>query len=170
MLPLASDTSFENSVTSFCDTRRAYNELPQDIKEIVDDVDCTFQFKNNTFYKLEEGDKELIMFENKRIYPDGVTKPLVYNHPYDNGKGLYFTFHYIREMWRRSGKDLDQEWLKQYLLDHVFQEKYIYHHNNWRTGDFIFMDQFHSIHKRNEVEGDRFLYRISFDYEGSFNE
>jgi len=160
----------KNSITSFCDTRRAYNELPDDIKEIVDDVDCTFQFKNNTFYKLDPGDKELIMFENKRIYPEGVTKPLVYNHPYDNGKGLYFTFHYIREMWRRSGKELDQEWLKQYLLDHVFQEKYIYHHNDWQPGDFIFMDQFHSIHKRNEVEGDRFLYRISFDYEGSFNE
>jgi alpha-ketoglutarate-dependent taurine dioxygenase len=73
-------------------------------------------------------------------------------------------------MWRRSGKELDQKWLKQYLLDHVFQEKYIYHHNDWQPGDFIFMDQFHSIHKRNEVEGDRFLYRISFDYEGSFIE
>jgi len=160
----------ENSITSFCDTRKAYRELPDEIKEIVDDVDCTFQFKNNTFYKLDEDDKELIMFENKRIYPEGVTKPLVYNHPWDNDKGLYFTFHYIRKMWRRSGKPLDEKWLKEYLIDHVFQEKYIYHHNDWKTGDFIFMDQFHSIHKRNQVEGDRLLYRISFDYGGLFNE
>jgi len=158
----------ENSITSFCDTRRAYNELPDDIKEIVNDVDCTFQFKNNTFYKLDKNDKELIMFENKRIYPEGVTKPLVYKHPYDTAKGLYFTFHYIRKMWRRNGADLDEAWLMQYLLDHVFQDKYIWHHDDWQPGDFIFMDQFHSIHKRNEVQGDRFLYRISFDYEGVY--
>jgi alpha-ketoglutarate-dependent taurine dioxygenase len=158
----------EDSVTSFCDTRRAYDELPDDIKEIVNDVDCTFQFQNNTFYKLEPDDKELQMFENKRIYPEGVTKPLVYNHPYDGGKGLYFTFHYIRQMWRRSGAELDQEWLKNYLMDHVFQEKYIWHHDDWQPGDFIFMDQFHSIHKRNEVKGDRFLYRVSLDYDHSW--
>jgi alpha-ketoglutarate-dependent 2,4-dichlorophenoxyacetate dioxygenase len=160
----------ENSITSFCDTRRAYKDLPDDIKEIVDDVDCTFQFQNNTFYKLDADDKELIMFENKHIYPEGVTKPLVYNHPWDHDGGLYFTFHYIRKMWRRSGKPLDENWLKQYLFDHIFQEKYIYHHDDWRPGDFIFMDQFHSIHKRNEVQGDRLLYRISFNYEGLFNE
>lgn len=157
-----------DSVTSFCDTRQAYNDLPDDIKEIVNDVDCTFQFKNNTFYKLEPDDKELIMFENKRIYPEGVTKPLVYEHPYDGQKGLYFTFHYIQNMWRRSGADLDQEWLKKYLLNHVFREKYIWHHDDWQPGDFIFMDQFHSIHKRNEVKGERFLYRISFDYENAY--
>ena len=155
----------ENSVTSFCDTRRAYLELPYDIKEIVDDVECTFQFQNDTFYKLDKDDKELVMFENKRIYPEGVTKPLVYTHPYDGEKGLYFTFHYIRKMWRKSGEPLDEAWLKQYLMDHVFQDKYIWHHDDWQPGDFIFMDQFHSIHKRNEVQGDRFLYRISFDYE-----
>ena len=155
----------ENSITSFCDTRRAYLELPYDIKEIVDDVECTFQFQNDTFYKLDKDDKELVMFENKRIYPEGVTKPLVYTHPYDGEKGLYFTFHYIRKMWRKSGEPLDEAWLKQYLMDHVFQDKYIWHHDDWQPGDFIFMDQFHSIHKRNEVQGDRFLYRISFDYE-----
>jgi alpha-ketoglutarate-dependent 2,4-dichlorophenoxyacetate dioxygenase len=155
----------QNSITSFCDTRQAYNDLPNNIKEIVNDVDCTFQFKNNTFYELDEDDKELLMFENKQIYPNGIIKPLVYTHPYDSDKGLYFTFHYIRNMWRRSGKDLDQNWLKTYLMNHVFQEKYMYHHVDWRQGDFIFMDQFHSIHKRNKVIGDRFLYRISFDYE-----
>jgi hypothetical protein len=29
------------------------------------------------------------------------------------------------------------------------------------------MDQFHSIHKRNEVQGDRFLWRITIDYRKS---
>lgn len=157
----------KNSVTSFCDTRRAYNELPDNIKGIVDDVDCTFQFENGTFYNLDPDDKELVMFENKELFPEGLTKPLVYSHPFSGERGLYFTFHYIRNMWRRSGKPLDQEWLKTYLMKHVFQEKYMYHHDNWQHGDLIFMDQFHSIHKRNAVEGERFLYRTTLDYSKS---
>jgi len=157
-----------DSITSFCDTRQAYNDLPADIKEIVNDVDCTFMFQNNTFYHLDKDDKELRMFDNSRIYPKGVTKSLVYKHPYDSAKGLYFSFHYITKMWRRNGIALDEVWLKQYLMQHVFQEKYMYHHNTWKPGDFIFMDQFHSIHKRNEVKGNRFLYRLSFDYENCY--
>jgi alpha-ketoglutarate-dependent taurine dioxygenase len=154
-----------DSVTSFCDTRQAYRDLPDHIKEIVNDIDCTFMFQNNTFYHLDPDDKELRMFDNSRFYPKGVTKPLVYNHPYDGDKGLYFSFHYITKMWRRDGSELDEQWLRKYLMQHVFQEKYMYHHNTWTPGDFIFMDQFHSIHKRNEVQGERFLYRLSFDYE-----
>lgn len=154
----------EDSVTSFCDTRQAYRDLPDDIKEIVNDTKCLFKFENGTFYDLEEDDKELVMFQDKKYFPDGVEKPLVYTHPFDEDKGLYFTFHYIRKMWRENGEELDGEWLKDYLMKQVFQEKYMYHHDDWRNGDFIFMDQYHSIHKRNEVKGERFLYRISLDY------
>ncbi len=157
-----------NSVTSFCDTRRAYEDLPADIKVLVEDIDCTFQFKNKTFYHLDEDDRELMMFENKHLFPEGITKPLVYEHPFDKTKGLYFVFHYIQKMWRRSGERLDEEWLRSYLMDHVFQEKYIYRHDRWQKGDLIFMDQFHSIHKRNAVEGSRFLYRATLDYRHSW--
>ena len=62
-----------------------------------------------------------------------------------------------------------QKFLKEFLFDHVFQDKYIYHHNDWQPGDLIFMDQFHSIHKRNAVEGDRFMYRTTLDYEHVYN-
>ena len=156
-----------NSITSFADTRRAYNDLPADIKELVNDVDCNFKFMNNTFYHLEEGDEELEFFENTNIYPEGLVKPLVYTHPFSKEKGLYFTFHSIKSMWRRSGKPLDEAWLRDYLMKHVFQEKYIYHHDTWQNGDLIFMDQFHSIHRRNEVQGDRFLWRLTIDYSKS---
>lgn len=158
----------EDSVTSFCDTRRAYNELPDNIKEIIDDIECLFKFENNTFYELEEDDKELVIFEQHPDFIEGVNKPLVYEHPWTAEKGLYFTFHYIRRMWRKSGKAVDEVWLRKYLMDHIFQEKYIYHHDNWQSGDFVFMDQFHSIHKRNAVKGNRLLYRLSFDYRRLF--
>jgi alpha-ketoglutarate-dependent 2,4-dichlorophenoxyacetate dioxygenase len=156
-----------NSITSFADTRKAYQELPDDIKELLEDVDCNFKFMNNTFYHLDEGDQELEFFENTNLYPEGLVKPLVYKHPFSGEKGLYFTFHSINKMWRRSGAPLDEAWLRKYLYDHCFQEKYIYQHDNWQNGDMIFMDQFHSIHRRNEVQGDRFMWRLTVDYSKS---
>ena len=161
----------ENSVTSFCDTRQAYRDLSEEDREFYKQIDCTFKFENGTFYDLDEDDKELKMFQGgARDFKYGVTKPLVYTHPYDGDEGLYFTFHYIRDMWVRGNKEekLDKEPIFEKLMAHIFQDKYIWHHDDWQPGDFIFMDQFHSIHKRNAVEGDRYLYRLSFDYDHSY--
>lgn len=156
------------SVTSFLDTRQAYRDLPDEVREVVDDTDAIFKFENNTFYHLEEDDKELQMFQQAAEFLDGVEKPLTYTHPWTGERGLYWPHHYIRLMYSRTGRTLDTEWLWDCLMAHVFQDKYIYHHDDWRSGDFIFMDQFHSIHRRNAVEGDRFLYRLAFDYAGIF--
>jgi alpha-ketoglutarate-dependent taurine dioxygenase len=84
----------------------------------------------------------------------------VYQHPYDNDFGLYYTFHYIQEVY---GNITEWDKLDKYLMEHCFQDKYIAHHS-WEPGDLIFMDQFHSLHKRNEVKGERLLYRSSMDY------
>ena len=151
-----------NSVTSFCDTRQAYADLPEDVKQEVDNIECLFKFENNTFYDLEEDDKELEMFENRGVYEGGYMKPLVYTHPFDGKKGLYFSFHYIRSM---KGNKTPMNELMDYLMEHTFQEKYIMHHN-WKEGDFILMDQYHSLHKRNAVDPSvaRLLYRAAFDY------
>jgi len=152
----------KDSVTSFCDTRKAYDDLNPAMKIELENIKCLFKFENNTFYELDEDDKELVMFENRGEYVKGTIKPLVYKHPFDSKKGLYFTFHYIQKMYRV--KPERAKFLKEYLMDHVFQDKYIYHHDDWQPGDLIFMDQFHSIHKRNAVEGDRFMYRTTLDY------
>jgi len=152
----------KDSVTSFCDTRKAYDDLNPAMKIELENIKCLFKFENNTFYELDEDDKELVMFENRGEYVKGTIKPLVYKHPFDGKKGLYFTFHYIQKMYRV--KPERAKFLKDYLMDHVFQDKYIYHHDDWQPGDLIFMDQFHSIHKRNAVEGDRFMYRTTLDY------
>lgn len=153
-----------DSVTSFCDMRQAYRDLPTDVKEEVDNIECLYKFENGTFYDLDSDDLELEMFENRGVYADGVKRPLVYTHPYDNDHGLYYTFHYIRETYngKRPWKELDT-----YLREHCFQEKYIAHHS-WNPGDLIFMDQYHSLHKRNEVKGERLLYRTALDYRHVF--
>ena len=149
-----------DSITSFADMRQAYRDLPNDIKNEVDNIECLYKFKNGTFYDLDNDDKELEMFENRSYYINGVKRRLVYQHPYDNDFGLYYTFHYIQEVY---GNITEWDKLDKYLMEHCFQNKYIAHHS-WEPGDLIFMDQFHSLHKRNEVKGERLLYRSSMDY------
>jgi len=151
------------SVTSFADMREAYRDLPQDVKDELEEIECLYKFENGTFYDLDDDDKELEMFENRGVYKDGVKRPLVYTHPYDGDRGLYFTFHYIKEAYGTSR----WEELYKYLMNHCFQKKYIAEHK-WRPGDWIFMDQFHSLHKRNAVEGERLLYRTAMDYKKVF--
>lgn len=149
-----------DTVTSFVDTRRAYHTLPIEWKEEVDRITCLYKFENNTFYDLEETDRELEMFRNRGFFKDGVVKPLMYTHPYDHQNGLYFPFHYIREMY---GNTRHADTIIAYLKMHIFREQYMYHHE-WKAGDLCFMDQYHSLHKRNEVSGDRLLYRSALDY------
>lgn len=155
-----------SSVTSFCDMRQAYRDLPLSIKDEVDHIDCLYKFENGTFYDLDDDDKELEMFENRGVYLDGVKRPLVYEHPYDKDVGLYYTFHYIRETF---GNVTEWNKLDKYLRDHCFQNKYVAHHY-WEPGDLIFMDQYHSLHKRNAVEGERLLYRTALDYRYAYRD
>ena len=48
-----------DSVTSFCDMRQAYRDLPIAMKDELDYIECLYGFENGTFYDLEEDDKEL---------------------------------------------------------------------------------------------------------------
>ena len=152
-----------DSVTSFCDMRQSYRDLPESDKELLQKIDGDFQFKNNTFYHLGEDDKELKMYTSHPAFEKPIIKPLVYTHPFDKELGLHLTYHYIQKLWHRETME-DYSFLVEELKSHVFQDKYIHHHSDWQPGDFIFMDQWHSLHKRNEVKGDRFLWRLAFDY------
>ena len=55
--------------------------------------------------------------------------------------------------------------LKQKLIDHLFQDKYIYEHM-WEPGDIVLMDQLLTLHKRGTDDPDilskRVLHRITF--------
>lgn len=153
-----------DSVTSFCDMRQAYRDLPKDIRSEVDNITCLYGFENGTFYDLDDDDKELEMFENRGVYKNGIKRPLVYKHPYDKDKGLYFTFHYIQEVYNNT---TPWDELNKFLMDHCFQDKYVSHHS-WKPNDLIFMDQYHSLHKRNAVKGERLLYRTALDYRRVF--
>jgi len=153
-----------DSVTSFCDVRQAYRDLPLEIKEEVDYIEAMYKFERGTFYDLQEDDKELEMFENRGVYKDGIKRNIIYRHPFDGDPGIYWSHHYIKEV---VGNTTPWETMYEYLMKHVFQEKYIAHHH-WEPEDLLFMDQWHSLHKRNAVKGHRLLYRTAMDYRHVF--
>lgn len=148
------------SITSFCDTRQAYYDLPDEMKIELEKITCLYKFENNTFYSFDDDDPTLKMFNTQDRHTKGAIKPLVNIHPFDGKKSLYFTFHFIREMYGTNRP----EYIMDYLKGHVLQEKYMYHHTDWKPGDLIFMDQLYSLHKRNKFTGERLLYRVTFDY------
>lgn len=165
-----------NSITSFLDSRRVLNELPDNIREEVENLEGWYEFENRTFYDFKKGDKELDMFGQEDWCPNqkGSWKSLVLTHPQRLlGKnqipdsGLYFAHHFIHKFRDKTTEEEftleDKKELWDYLMKHFYQEKYIYHHH-WREGDIIFNDQFLSFHKRNKPKGKRLLYRVGLNY------
>lgn len=177
----------EDSITSFCNTREAYEDLPNYIKELVDNIDTKINFHaftgkiktigaNDGGYKLTSDDPEHAIFAGKikgatqheivhnvdNSGQEGPIKPLVVQHPWTGQKSLYFQCNFITDWWHRSGQDFDSKGLWDFLFNHLFQEKYIYHHK-WKTGDWLWADQWNSFHRRNVVKGERALYRMCCD-------
>ena len=184
-----------DSVTSFVNTREAYDDLPTDIKELVNNIDCKISFhafsgevetigSNDGGYRLTPDDPEYAVFTGqinsvnietiKDAHGKGIdfsedrygsgfhVKPLVATHPWTAQRSLFFVNNFITDWWHRNGQDFDSKGLWDFLFNHLFQEKYIYHHK-WKTGDWLWADQWNSFHRRNAVKGDRLLYRLCCD-------
>ena len=170
-------------ITGFCNTKKAYEDLPKYRKELVDDIEVrmftrAFMGQVPTLhpsdggYKLSEDDPEFEVFMKKQLDKDGnevfwndieeIWKPLVINHPWANSKAIRWTPSFIIDWKSKSGKEYDSLELWDYLNSHVYQDKYTYFHK-WNSGDWIWMDQWTSVHNRSEVKGDRSLYRFCVD-------
>jgi taurine dioxygenase len=170
-------------ITGFCNMRKAYEDLPDDVKDLIDSMEVRHSMKafageipsigkNDGGYKLTQDDPEYEIFNGSNVNRQGETlyttekeevwKPLVVTHPWHGQKALYFIPSVIVEWRNPKYANFDSNWLWNYLYDHCFQEKYIYQHE-WKPGDMIFNDQYYGLHNRNEVRGDRLLWRFCTD-------
>lgn len=170
-------------ITGFCNTRAAYEDLPNDVKQLVDRIVVRHSTKaftsetqtigrNDGGYALTPEDPEYPIFNGTQLTEEGNTtytaetnglwKPLVATHLWNKTKSLYFTPSFICEWKHLDGVDFDEQWLWEYLYNHTYQDKYIYKHR-WESGDFIINDQWHGMHNRTEVKGDRNMYRFCVD-------
>ncbi len=161
--------------TWFSHGQRSYADLSPDLKALVEEIECEYEFdpsRPDTFYKIKPEDPEYRVFTGEADRINGretrygrVCRPLVSVHPFSNKKSLYFSYPTLSRWWRRDGKGFNEKELWSFLKNHMFQDKYVYKHQ-WKKGDLIFNDQLSGFHRRTEVSSveTRQLYRIAFDF------
>ena len=134
----------KGSITSWIDNKKAYEDLPDEIKAHCHNVRFTCGFKKGGY----TDDPTFKEHHNK----DNVHR-LVYTNEYGQ-KGLYFPFLQIIE-------GIPDE-LFNYLKKHILQDKYRYDHH-WQDGDLVVSEQWLTIHKRHAFDkmNERLMNRIA---------
>lgn len=164
------------SRTSWINTILAYQDLHPMVKKDISTARIRMLTPGDNFLEQVNGNKHLkdIEFDDLLGSGDGTiisdyTMPLVHTNVL-GVNGLYWPsrFVYSIEEDPASGKP---QWTEsrskemiELLHNHVFQEKYMYHHD-WDNGDAIISEQFLGIHKRWAFPAihRRLLHRMEFD-------
>tara|TARA_B100000902_G_scaffold12872_2_gene15692 strand:+ start:1889 stop:2602 length:714 start_codon:yes stop_codon:yes gene_type:complete len=136
----------EGSITSWIDNKKAYEDLPEDIKKQCSKIKFTCGFKKGGY----TDDPTFFEHHNKELSYD-----LVYTNEYGQ-VGLFFPFNQIMD---GIPKDLFE-----YLKTHILQDKYRYDHH-WKDGDLVLSEQWLTIHKRHAFErmDKRLMHRITIE-------
>jgi taurine dioxygenase len=154
---LYAETGSAGSRTSWINQVTAYQDLPDDVKEKVNNIKVYCGHKNGNFSPSQ--------IFNEHI---GETPMPIVQKNIEGLTGLYFPFLQIFGIAEGATKE---EWpaLFEYLKNHVLQEKYIMHHD-WQDGDLVISEQWLSIHKRWTFEkmDTRILHRIALDYSKAY--
>ena len=142
--------------TQFVDMVRAYQDLPDEIKERILGRRAIHVYQSSHSIRklpqLAEGRRALV--------PEAVLQPLVLRHPNSGHLALYINPIRIEGVLGMDDKEalplLDQ------LLEHATQEQYQYRHV-WKGGDFVMWDNRSLMHKANgdyDMNEERYLYRL----------
>ena len=78
-----------NTALSICNTTRPFMDLTEEQQNYYRGVTIKLKFKNNTIYKLKEGDPELEFMEASK----GSIRKLVGKHPVTGQEYFYFPYH-----------------------------------------------------------------------------
>jgi len=154
----------QDTTLSMVNTRDVFRDLSDEDKEYYRNITCFFKYENNTMMKIEEGDPELAIMDS---HP-GQIRPLIGRHPHTNEEYIYFSYHFIRDVWYVSPDgqktEVNRNDFVNILHKKIFRSKYMDHHI-FKVGDLILMDQFASLHRRTAISDlERVLWRIAGDY------
>lgn len=146
----------EGSHTSWMDTTKAYQDLPEDLKQRCEGVIGHFRYSPDIWAEgLPDWQHNYMTGGQQHLYK----MPLV-NTSENGKKGLYF--HFLNE----CSFPTDPE-LMEILKKHCFQSKYI-HTVDWRVGDIHLSHQILTLHRREENDpkmlSERILNRYTFNF------
>lgn len=146
--------------TLFLDLEVAYQELPSDMKNQLEQLQAkhSYQMRFVEFRKKGGVPQDIISQEINK-FPD-VTHKIVRVHPITGVKILFFSELCIKEICGVSYEESNK--LLKYLYVHVTNKKYLYEHQ-WQKGDFLLYDNQSLMHKREYryLVGHRILHRVS---------
>jgi alpha-ketoglutarate-dependent taurine dioxygenase len=152
-------TGTVGSRTSWTNNIMAYDGLDADTKERINDLKMVCGWRKDSYSSMDFGVAKGGVTED---FNEHYTPCIV--HTNNGGKtGLFFPFLQFRNFVGMT-EDESREVIKP-LVDHVLQEKYMYHHD-WQDGDVVIAEQWLGIHKRWAFDGmsDRILHRGTFDF------
>jgi len=141
--------------TQFVDVRRAWSDLPGDMKDRIATLRSKHVHESSrsprAFAKLSPEEMALI---------PNVVQPLVIRHPVSGLPALYLNTGRMEGI---EGMEPDAGFaLIEQLYQHAIQPKYEYRHQ-WKVGDFVIWDNRSVMHQANadyDPEEFRYLYRV----------
>ena len=146
----------EGGGTWFCDTARAYENLPEATKARIDGL------KQNFSIEVTVETQHVALTEEQRQLKPPVTHPLVRTHPELGRKSLYLSPAHsigLADLPADEGVALLAE-----LEDWAGRPEFTYLHE-WRVGDVVMWDNTSTMHRRDAFSADerRLLKRTGFE-------
>ena len=146
----------EGGGTWFCDTARAYENLPEATKARIDGL------KQNFSIEVTVETQHVALTEEQRQLKPPVTHPLVRTHPELGRKSLYLSPAHsigLADLPADEGAALLAE-----LEDWAGRPEFTYMHE-WRVGDVVIWDNTSTMHRRDAFSADerRLLKRTGFE-------
>jgi taurine dioxygenase len=127
--------------TRFCNTRKAYEDLPDEMKARIDGLQAVHSY-DTVRARARAPDRTEI---EKQETPD-VVHPLVRTHEDTGRKAIYFNPNRTDSIVGMDRKSSDE--LLDWLHQHITQPKYRYDHS-WRPGDILLWDNRCLVHSVN---------------------
>jgi taurine dioxygenase len=130
--------------TQFCSMRAAYEELPQEMKSMLEGMTVTHDFaKFWDMMRLEKGSQRGELTPEQRATRPPATHPIFLEHPISKKKVLYADVGYSVRINELSPQESDR--ILAYLFEHQTQDKFKYTHR-WSVGDVLMWDNIATIH------------------------
>ena len=145
-LLLAHEVPPEGGETSFADTRSAYEDLPQEMKDFLEDKVGV----NSLWWSRKLAGAEIA--EDEIEERPTARHPLIHVHKGSGRKALFIAVHTmdIEGMPKEQGRAL----IKQ-LIEHCTQPQYVFN-VKWHVGDMVIWDNLCSMHRGGEYEYDKY--------------
>lgn len=129
----------EGGGTEFCDTRAAYEALPEEMKAKLDGCVALHSI---IYSRSLAGFTEWTDEQRAALPP--IPQPLVFEHPRTGRKSLYIASH-IAEVLGMDSAEARQ--LARELVDFATQPRFVYSHQ-WQPGDLAIWDDRATMHRR----------------------